>query len=347
MPAGPSREARTTPPPRRDGQPPGPTPPVASAPPDSEEVGAEGLGARLSGAGAEGAGSGSGAPERSPPPSPRPVASGALGVELCPPPPLEPPPDPPLRLLPPPVEEPEPSPAAGPAFGQRDRFFFAFTGRALGRLAFLAFERGLGGAFGAVAVDPERGGHEVVPDQGREGAAEHGAAVEGGRHRDQLVGVADPHGDGVLRVPADEPGVAVVRGRAGLAGGELADRGGLAGAVLQHGLQHRGLGLGDARRQHALVRTWFTSWWLPSGSRGSRRRLPGSPRGRRRSRPACRLPAARRGRSSRTRGPCPAGSPPREPAYRHRGVGRERRRMPIRWARRAILLVPTLIPTSA
>ena len=93
-----------------------------------------------------------------------------------------------------------------------------------------------------------------------------GLAVEVGGHRDELVGVADPHGDRVLAVPADEPGVAVVGGRAGLAGGELADRGGPAGAVLEHGFEHRGLGL---RRSSAgstrLVSTRLTSWCAPSG----------------------------------------------------------------------------------
>ena len=80
--------------------------------------------------------------------------------------------------------------------------------------------------FGAVLVDLQRRGHEVVPDQRREGAPEHGVAVEVRAHRDQLVRIADPHGDRVLGVPAHEPGVAVVGGGAGLAGGELADRGG-------------------------------------------------------------------------------------------------------------------------
>ncbi len=80
-----------------------------------------------------------------------------------------------------------------------------------------------GGVFGAFLFDLQRRDHEVVPDQRREGAAEHRPAVELGGHRDQLVGVADPDGDRVLGVPADEPGVAVVGGGAGLAGRELAE----------------------------------------------------------------------------------------------------------------------------
>ena len=49
-----------------------------------------------------------------------------------------------------------------------------------------------------------------------------GPAVVLGLHRTELVRVADPDGDGQLLVEADEPGVAVVLGGAGLAGGELA-----------------------------------------------------------------------------------------------------------------------------
>ena len=45
-----------------------------------------------------------------------------------------------------------------------------------------------------------------------------GMPVELVRHRDELVGVADPDGDDELRREADEPRVAVVLGRAGLAG---------------------------------------------------------------------------------------------------------------------------------
>ena len=89
-----------------------------------------------------------------------------------------------------------------------------------------------------------------MPDQRGEGAAEHRSAVELGRHRDQLVRVADPHGDRVLVIPADEPGVAVVGGRARLAGREFSQRGGFRGSVLQDSLEHRRLGGGDFGGEH-------------------------------------------------------------------------------------------------
>ena len=72
-----------------------------------------------------------------------------------------------------------------------------------------------------------RGDHEVVPDLGREGAARDRLAAEVGRHRLEPCRVADPDGDRSAVGEADEPGVAVVLGRAGLAGGEPADRGAL------------------------------------------------------------------------------------------------------------------------
>ena len=60
--------------------------------------------------------------------------------------------------------------------------------------------------------------HERLPDQRRVRAALDRLAVVLGQHRPQLVRVADPdRGHEVGRV-ADEPGVAVVLGRAGLAG---------------------------------------------------------------------------------------------------------------------------------
>ena len=60
--------------------------------------------------------------------------------------------------------------------------------------------------------------HEGLPDPRRERAAGHRLALELGLHRLELLRVADPDRDGVLGRPADEPGVAVVLGRAGLAG---------------------------------------------------------------------------------------------------------------------------------
>ena len=73
------------------------------------------------------------------------------------------------------------------------------------------------------------------------GAAGDRLALELGLHRLELVRVADPDGDGVLLRPADEPGVAVVLGGAGLAGdhhaGDLRAR---RGALLDDGLQDRG-----------------------------------------------------------------------------------------------------------
>ena len=68
--------------------------------------------------------------------------------------------------------------------------------------------------------DRARLDHEVVPDQRREGAARDRLAAELGRHRLGRVRVADPDGDVMLVGEADEPGVAVVLGRAGLARGE-------------------------------------------------------------------------------------------------------------------------------
>ena len=101
----------------------------------------------------------------------------------------------------------------------------------------------------------------------------------------QLVGVADPDGDGVLGVPADEPRVAVIGGRAGLAGRELADRGGRAGADGEHRLEDRGLGLprrrpggpagirGCGRLGGPVGRgcSMPTGAWMPAGPRRCRR----------------------------------------------------------------------------
>src|SRR6202522_3352427 len=118
------------------------------------------------------------------------------------------------------------------------------------RLLVVLFRGPRGGFFGAGLFDLQRGDHEVVPDQRGEGAAEHGTAVVLGGHRFRAFGGAAPEGDRVLVVPADEPGVDVVGGRAGLAGGEFAEGCGFGGAVLEHRLEHRGLGGGDFGRQH-------------------------------------------------------------------------------------------------
>ena len=61
----------------------------------------------------------------------------------------------------------------------------------------------------------------------REGAALDRTALELGQHRLELVGIADPHGDGHALGEAHEPGVAGVLGRARLARGEdpVAERG--------------------------------------------------------------------------------------------------------------------------
>ena len=60
--------------------------------------------------------------------------------------------------------------------------------------------------------------HERLEDARRVGAARHRIALELGLHRLELVRVADPDRDRVLLRPADEPGVAVALGGAGLAG---------------------------------------------------------------------------------------------------------------------------------
>ena len=59
---------------------------------------------------------------------------------------------------------------------------------------------------------------ERLEDPGRIRAARHRIALELGLHRLEAVRIADPDRDRVLRRPADEPGVAVALGRAGLAG---------------------------------------------------------------------------------------------------------------------------------
>ena len=82
--------------------------------------------------------------------------------------------------------------------------------------------------------------HERVPDLRRERPAGDGVAVVLGHHRLQLARVPDPDGDDELRHVADEPRVAVVLGRAGLAGdGPVAERGALARALGHDLLQDR------------------------------------------------------------------------------------------------------------
>ena len=76
--------------------------------------------------------------------------------------------------------------------------------------------------------------HEVVPDLGRERAARDRLAAVLGLHRLRALWVSDPHRDGHVVVEADEPGVLVVLGGAGLAGGELADRGRAARSARDH-----------------------------------------------------------------------------------------------------------------
>ena len=95
-----------------------------------------------------------------------------------------------------------------------------------------------------------------------------GPPLKSVRHRDELFGIADPHGDRVLGVPADEPGVAVVGGGAGLAGGELADRGGASrcrtGAPSRASRSRSGRPpAGSIRRGR---RRWLRSVRAPSGS---------------------------------------------------------------------------------
>src|SRR5207249_3264202 len=60
--------------------------------------------------------------------------------------------------------------------------------------------------------------HEALPDQRRERPAGDRLAVELALHRDQPPRIADPNRGHELRRVADEPGVAVVRRRPGLAG---------------------------------------------------------------------------------------------------------------------------------
>ena len=64
----------------------------------------------------------------------------------------------------------------------------------------------------------------ALPDQRRERAAGDRVAVELRQHRHELVRVADPDRDDELRRVADEPGVAVVLRRPGLAGDRAAVR---------------------------------------------------------------------------------------------------------------------------
>ncbi len=74
------------------------------------------------------------------------------------------------------------------------------------------------GAGALLGQDLERLDHEGVPDDRRERSTLDRPAVVERVHRDELVRETDPHGDGQLRRPANEPGVGVVGSRAGLAG---------------------------------------------------------------------------------------------------------------------------------
>jgi hypothetical protein len=71
-------------------------------------------------------------------------------------------------------------------------------------------------------------------------------------HRLDLVGIADPDRDRHLLGEADEPGVAVVLGRAGLAGGELVEPGLDGRAAGHHRREDLVGGLRDALGEHAL-----------------------------------------------------------------------------------------------
>ena len=149
--------------------------------------------------------------------------------------------------------------------------------------------------------------HEVVPEQRRVGAAGDRLAAELGQHRLESVGIADPDRDRHLLVPADEPGVAVVLGRAGLAGGEAGDRARpcrcrrrrrSAGSAATCGAT---LGRDHLRAlerlrvaQSATLPSPSRTRWMPTGplSRRAQLRVPDA--------------LAARSRTSRTRAPCRA-----------------------------------------
>ena len=100
--------------------------------------------------------------------------------------------------------------------------------------------------------------HERLPDQRRERAARDRVRRGTGRHRHELVRVADPDGGDELRRVADEPRVAVVLGRAGLAGDLPAgQRAALpvpyADDALQHVVDDRRLRLGQHRLRDGVV----------------------------------------------------------------------------------------------
>ena len=69
-----------------------------------------------------------------------------------------------------------------------------------------------------IAQGSQRARHELLPDLGGKRSACDRLAAELGQHRLQLVRVANPHGYHELRRVADEPRVAVVVRRPGLAG---------------------------------------------------------------------------------------------------------------------------------
>ena len=109
------------------------------------------------------------------------------------------------------------------------------------------------GAPEALLVDLQRAEHEVVPDLGRVRASGDGLAAVLRQHRLQAGRIADPDGDRQLVGRADEPGVAVVLRRPGLAPcGDVAELRDLGRADLDHRLEDvRGL-LRDPARQDAL-----------------------------------------------------------------------------------------------
>ena len=98
----------------------------------------------------------------------------------------------------------------------------------------------------ATGLQAVPGGDDLVPDQGRDRAAVDGEAAELRLHRRRPVRVADPDGDGDVLVGADEPGIGIVVGRAGLAPDVVvADLGALAGAAGDDGVEDVGRRLRD------------------------------------------------------------------------------------------------------
>ena len=87
-----------------------------------------------------------------------------------------------------------------------------------------------------------------------------GWPCELGLHRLELVRVADPDRDRVLRRPADEPGVAVALGRAGLAGHDhVADLRVRAGAERTTPCSSEPTCVGDGVLEHVAARGRLTA----------------------------------------------------------------------------------------